>query len=1201
MRCVRSQTETVRLRWCCGAWSHASQGNCAPLTPHRRDKQTFSTQATAPLETARTRGFWGRCVAPVRKITRWIVLCVLLLFPTRWLVACGPQGACSSRLDCLGDQQCIEGRCADAEPAQGEFREERFPEEPPSETAQDASPESSVESTPEIVSESLSEPTPEPSPEAKPETSRCATDADCLEDRACERSTGLCKARLCAPCDNNSQCLAGSVCLSNSNNERFCGADCSGGRACPTNFQCFSINTQGGQTIHQCAPTSASCQAAQPGVGLACKADGSAICAHHYPVCVTPSPSDEGYCSRRCQTDDCPLGFKRCADATDGKKVCLRGCSLDRDCPSAQPRCIEKDGQKQCQLEPYSGPEACGRGKGNRLGVGLSCPNGVNDCSSPTARCLGAGVAPLQAFCSIPCQEDAACGEGAVCRHVMNNGQRIQTCLPLDCLCLQSHDLQGKTDLFAEALSKIGRDRCSLIFKKQELDSIPAEVANDPFRLRFFNPLHREPLRLVEFAKTAVRSLDQATTAAGLLAIPQAIAQSATWLDHPIQPKIPTYPIDPTSPLLESIATLMREHGQTPDKTAIQQAVQSVPLALQQKVAPILLALSAAAKARDQALPSDILAQKAAYFSRAASLVIAGPANYQLAQNGQPARDYWFLARDFGYQTLYQAAWELTSVIAQSALQSDPSYQGFAVNLQTPIGRIILNDNADHTYDPVDPKYQGDIAFLLDTGGNDTYRIQAGANQSAQNPVSVLIDLAGADTYSYPIQSHRHDRSGRFASDDGGRYHAPGYCESDNDCGPLSGPCVQAACQRLCVKDADCAAGDTCALGQASRGYCKQLNQVVGPISLSDRARQGSGRLGIGILIDLGTDKDRYESLRMSQGFAALGVGILYDAGGDDLYQCEAGCQGSAMFGIGLLLDRGGSDTYRTYTFSQGYGYARGAGILIDQQGDDRYLANHGDRSKPFDLQPAGDPVYLSAQLPGRANSSFVQGAGMGRRADTTDRMFMSGGIGILRDLSGNDEYVAGVFAQATGFWYGTGILADQQGNDLYDGLWYVQSATAHFALSVFLEGDGNDKYNTRLTPVATHTGVGHDFSTAWLIEQGGDDTYNAAGLVLGSGNDNGYGFLIDNAGQDTYTCPNNNSLGNANSPNPDNSPRNLNGVRTLGLFLDAGGNDTYKRPDMTLLGNNQSWLQGRSPAGSPRRNLEHGVGLDGEGSSTLP
>lgn len=149
-----------------------------------------------------------------------------------------------------------------------------------------------------------------------------------------------------------------------------------------------------------------------------------------------------------------------------------------------------------------------------------------------------------------------------------------------------------------------------------------------------------------------------------------------------------------------------------------------------------------------------------------------------------------------------------------------------------------------------------------------------------------------------------------------------------------------------------------------------------------------------------------------------------------------------------------------------------------------------------------------------------------------------------------------------------------------------------------FSEGDGNDKYNTRLTPVATHTGVGHDFSTARLIEQGGDATYNAAGLVLGSGNDNGYGFLIHNAGEDTYTCPNNNSLGNANSPNPDNSPRNLNGVRTLGLFLDAGGNDTYKRPDMTLLGNNQSWLQGRSPAGSPRRNLEHGVGLDGEGSS---
>lgn len=775
----------------------------------------------------------------------------------------------------------------------------------------------------------------------------------------------------------------------------------------------------------------------------------------------------------------------------------------------------------------------------------------------------------------------------------MEGGTRKQACLPIDCLCLESPDLQGKKDLLAEALAKLGRTRCSLIYEKRELASIAPQVAFDPFRLKLFNRLHREPLQLLSFSKQSVKSLDAALQKPGLEAIGAALEQSARWLDHPINPQSPQLTPDATAPLAAAVIQLSKDHGGTPDTAAIQQDASDVPLALQKQLATIILAISAAARARNNALAEPKRANY--YFERAANMLLISAKRFSLGDSANPSAEYWALARDFKYKVLYQGAWELSAAIAAAGLKADASYTGFSFTQKTPLGRIILRDNANHTYSPNDPAFQGDVALLVDTGGDDRYEIQAGANASVNNPVSVLLDLAGKDVYGYVERPHAYDRGKRFPSDDGGRYQAPNFCDEKSDCG-LTRPCVNSACQKVCKADADCGSGNTCTAG----GYCSNLVRATGPVSLSDRARQGGGRLGIAFLIDLGSEADEYRSLRMSQGFGALGVGVLYDAGGDDKYQCEAGCQGSGIFGIGLLLDRAGSDRYLTYTFAQGFGFSRGAGILLDQEGDDQYLANHGDRNKEVADGKKGDPIYLSAQLPGVANSSFVQGAAFGRRADTSDRLYMSGGIGILRDLKGKDAYVCGVFGQGAAYWFGTGILADADGNDKYDGFWYVQGATAHFALSVLLEGSGDDQYNTFLTPRATHTGVGHDFSTSWLVDDSGNDTYNAAGLSLGAGNDNGYGFLIDNDGTDSYTSTRNNNLGVAQSPNPDTNPRNTAKIRTLGIFIDANGTDTYKRPDMTLPANDKLWLQGRAKDGTPRRSLEHGAGVDQSGTSTL-
>ena len=902
----------------------------------------------------------------------------------------------------------------------------------------------------------------------------------------------------------------------------------------------------------------------------------------------------QGRCSSTCQaTKDCPSGYKRCSSSADGEKACFPGCEGPQDCPNTRPRCVEEKGRKTCQETPYTGPEACGRGNGNAVGVGKPCPNGAGDCGAG-GLCLGAKVAPLQPFCSKGCTKDADCGQKAVCRWIEEGGSRKQACLPKDCLCLEAPALQGKVDLLGQALQKVGRSRCSLIYEKRELNTINSRVAHDPFRLAFFNRIHREPLQTLAFGKEVAASLDQALQRNGLEAVAKALERGAFWLDAPVSGKATTHSPATTEPLASSVAKLIREHGGTPDITALQKEAAQVPLALQKKLAPIVLAISAAATLRNQAIPSSY--QASYLFARAHSLVLPAYQRFALGSNGVPAKDYHLLARDFGYAKLYEGAWQLAKTIASVGLKADSSYKGFSFNVVTPLGRIVLSDNAAHKYAPSDPQYQGAIALLVDTGGDDEYQIQAGANASANNPVSVLLDLAGADKYGYVEKAHALDRGKRFPSDADGRYQPKGFCDSSADCGLLGGPCVFAACQKGCKTDKDCGSGDTC----VKQSYCKKVKQSPGPFSLSNRPRQGGGRLGIAFLFDLGIEKDEYRSLRMSQGFGALGVGVLYDAGGDDSYQCEAGCQGSGAFGMGLLLDRSGNDTYRTYSYAQGFGYTRGVGMLLDQEGDDKYLADHGDRNQAFFDQAKGDPLYLSAQLPGQANNSFVQGAGFGRRADFSDFLFMSGGLGILRDAKGDDVYISGVFGQGTGFWYGTGILADAQGHDRYDGFWYVQGAAAHFALAIFLEGAGNDKYNTQLTPRATHTGTGHDFSTAWLVDDGGNDTYNAANLTLGAGNDNGYGFLVDNGGDDTYTSKGNHSLGIARSPNPDNNPRNASKIRTLGLFLDVGGKDRYIRPDTTKPGDNKAWLQGRSQDNTPRRSLEHGVGTDGNGTSTL-
>lgn len=392
----------------------------------------------------------------------------------------------------------------------------------------------------------------------------------------------------------------------------------------------------------------------------------------------------------------------------------------------------------------------------------------------------------------------------------------------------------------------------------------------------------------------------------------------------------------------------------------------------------------------------------------------------------------------------------------------------------------------------------GPVAFYLDLGGDDAYVHPAGAS-SADVPVAVHIDLGGADTYGYEEDDSGDD--GLLPADSDGRYRGDSY---------------------------------------------------YGEFSLSLVGRQGSGRLGVGLLFDLGGGDDSYQSLRMSQGWGQLGVGALYDDGGNDVYLGEAGVQGAASMGIGLLLDAGGNDERRSFAQSQGFGYLQAVGVAWDGGGDDVWYLDPGKE------EDGGIVMYYSPQMPGTGNSTFGQGAGFGRR-DDTNGAFLSGGVGALRDVSGDDSYTASTFAQGSGYWQGIGMLLDGAGSDLYDAYYYVQGGSAHYAVGMLLDdGDGDDGLNTRMTPAYMHYGAGHDYSAGVFVNESGDDTYVYGGLAAGASNCQGVGLMVDNDGVDTYNAASTYSTGLGNHSSECDTVSRRKGKST-GLFVDSGGDDdTY-------------------------------------------
>jgi hypothetical protein len=312
---------------------------------------------------------------------------------------------------------------------------------------------------------------------------------------------------------------------------------------------------------------------------------------------------------------------------------------------------------------------------------------------------------------------------------------------------------------------------------------------------------------------------------------------------------------------------------------------------------------------------------------------------------------------------------------------------------------------------------------------------------------------------------------------------------------------------------------------------------------------QGAARLGAGILIDV-AGEDAYVGDTFCQAATVGGVGVLVDLGGDDTYTADRFAQAAAGLGTAHLDDAGGNDVYRMEMAGQGFARTAATAVLRDAGGDDRYRG--GTRYESMYSRWTGGRKVHWSWLQGCSFGfylRFEEPRSDGKKGLVIREMF-PGGVGVLLDERGDDEYVASMYGQGTAYFYGLGILVDRRGDDRYVATWYGQGAAPHFAVGILADGAGDDAY------VGMHQvqGNGRDFSTGVLLDAGGDDRYVGEDRVQGCGDLNdAVGILVNVSGDDRYEAKRPSARGHATGAPTEERP-----YPDLGIFLDLGGTDVY-------------------------------------------
>lgn len=304
--------------------------------------------------------------------------------------------------------------------------------------------------------------------------------------------------------------------------------------------------------------------------------------------------------------------------------------------------------------------------------------------------------------------------------------------------------------------------------------------------------------------------------------------------------------------------------------------------------------------------------------------------------------------------------------------------------------------------------------------------------------------------------------------------------------------------------------------------------------------------LGYGILWDAAGNDD-YEGEQLAQASALLGAALLVDEAGNNRFSAQSHSQAHAIAGYALVVASPGADHWLAQTHAQASAGPQGIAMLVDPGGDDRYELNN----TPL--------LWPSPQL-ATNNTSMGQGAGRGYRAVPGKTHAMSGGLGLLVDLAGDDSYTAQVFAQGAGYFQGIGVLIDSKGTDHFDATWYAMGAAAHEAVGLLIKkGKGHDRYTARRSSAL---GAAHDGSVAYFFDAGGNDDYHLEDFGLGVANDESFAVFHDANGDDRYhlsapACRGFGTVYRSGQSQPLTGKPSLT-INELSVFTDSRGNNHF-------------------------------------------
>lgn len=576
------------------------------------------------------------------------------------------------------------------------------------------------------------------------------------------------------------------------------------------------------------------------------------------------------------------------------------------------------------------------------------------------------------------------------------------------------------------------------------------------YRNPHFLPLMRDPLRVPPFAEVTGRGLLADAASPGRL-VYRATAL-AGWgvrrgLVEPIAQRLRAR-LDANRPLAAALARL-REVAGMPGLAGNEPETDDLPRELQESVALILLAVAEFPQWLTWAFEGTPAAGLATHLNDLRRAV-APDRELEGAALAEHERRVDRLIASLDLPALSAGGGDILLVL-EDVLPALREVDLAGIDNRrwaTPLGDIILAGHGDDVHQGEPP------LLLIDAGGNDRYSTGAAA-LTENRPVSILIDLDGADTYAAPA-----DSVGTWAAAIGG------------------------VAVLIDIAGDDSYAGRQLTQGAAIAGLALLWDGGGDDTYEAVDHAQGSGVYGVGVLADQ-DGNDQYHAVQYSQGYGfTLGAGVLIDAAGNDRYDAEdeeitAPSPQSAEHnanlsqgfgygrradytnghgttgGVGWLCDGAGDDVYSCGVFGQGGGYWYGIGGLTDFAGDDQYTG-------VWYVQGAAAHFALGLLLDAdgadryTATMNMAQGAGH------------DFSLGWLADLAGDDRYTAPNLSLGAGNANGAGYFIESAGNDTYtaaDGLNLGRARTAPVTalatstrrwirtLGFFLDLAGRDTY----------------------------------------------------------------------------------------------------------------------------------------------